>query len=407
MKKSLILLLSLAIVLVCSAALLVTGAFAEEQEITISYAKAHDTTDTTTNLDTKAYEGGKQTVKAGESFTLPTTADISQLSEEGYVLVWYTEDGRTYKAGQSVSFDKDTKLFRAAAKEVNNIADLNTAMTSGSTCAILTADITAETSISVYGQGASTLFLNGFTINLSINSNAMGAQRSGKHILGEGTVNITNPNGNLGEYAVFQCQSHGYNGSANKGVIGRDVTINAPNFYLAVDGDGSFNNHYPWIRVYGTVNVYGMFKMTNAGSRAPFMEIFDTANVTGFSFMFDECTGLKTLDVTNFNTSKAVDMAGMFSGCWFLEKLDLSNFHTENVTDMSFMFCNCVKLTDLNISNFDTASVTDMTYMFYDTKNLQNLDLSRFDVSNVAEYEGFMKDGVMVNGRPWEKLFTS
>lgn len=134
---------------------------------------------------------------------------------------------------------------------------------------------------------------------------------------------------------------------------------------------------------------------------------FDTANVTGFSFMFDECTGLKTLDVTNFNTSKAVDMAGMFSGCWFLEKLDLSNFHTENVTDMSFMFCNCVKLTDLNISNFDTASVTDMTYMFYDTKNLQNLDLSRFDVSNVEEYEGFMKDGEMVNGRPWEKLFTS
>lgn len=134
---------------------------------------------------------------------------------------------------------------------------------------------------------------------------------------------------------------------------------------------------------------------------------FDTANVTGFSFMFDECTGLKTLDVTNFNTSKAVDMAGMFSNCWFLEKLDLSNFHTENVTDMSFMFSNCVKLTDLNISNFDTASVTDMTYMFYDTKNLQNLDLSGFDVSNVTEHKGFMKDGMKINGQPWEKLFTS
>lgn len=133
---------------------------------------------------------------------------------------------------------------------------------------------------------------------------------------------------------------------------------------------------------------------------------FNTANVTGFSFMFADCTSLKTLDVTNFDTSKAVDMAGMFSDCWFLEKLDLSNFHTENVTDMSFMFCNCVKLTDLNISNFDTASVTDMTYMFYDTKNLQNLDLSGFDVSNVTDYEGFMKAGMKINGRPWEQLFT-
>lgn len=280
MKKSLILFFSLALVLVCSVALLATGAFAEEQEITISYAKAHDTTDTTTKLDTVAYEGGCQTVKAGESFTLPTTADISQLSEEGYVLVWYTQDGRTYNAGQSVSFDKDTKLFRAAAKKVNNITDLNNAMTSGSTCAILTADINTETTIWVYGQGASTLFLNGFNITVSTNNNIMGGQRSGKHILGEGTVNITNPNKKIGEYAVFQCQSHGYNGSANKTVIGRDVTINAPNFYLAVDGDGSFNNHYPWVRVYGAVNVYGMFKMTNGGSRSPFMEIFDTATVT-------------------------------------------------------------------------------------------------------------------------------
>ncbi len=133
---------------------------------------------------------------------------------------------------------------------------------------------------------------------------------------------------------------------------------------------------------------------------------FDTANVTSFSDMFAKCSGLKTIAVDNFNTSRVENMAAMFSGCLALEKLDLSSFQTSNVKNMSFMFDCCINLTDLNISSFDTASVTDMKYMFYDTKNLQNLDLSGFDVSNVTDYERFMKDGMKINGRPWEQLFT-
>jgi hypothetical protein len=154
-----------------------------EKTITVSFIQSQDTTDTTTTLDKTAHADGKITVKAGEKFTLPTTANNSYLGQDGYVLVWYTENGRTYKAGEEVSFDKDTKLFRCAAKEVSTIDELNTAMTNNSTCAILVADIDATKVISVKNQGQSVLILNGHTINIAYtnkNSNgyAMGDQRS-------------------------------------------------------------------------------------------------------------------------------------------------------------------------------------------------------------------------------------
>ena len=46
------------------------------------------------------------------------------------------------------------------------------------------------------------------------------------------------------------------------------------------DGDGSYNNHYPWTRIYGTVNFYGLITIGHLNNRAPFVEIFDTASVT-------------------------------------------------------------------------------------------------------------------------------
>lgn len=283
MKKK-ICLASAILAILATMLILVGVVFAEElaegETITISYMNTQDTTSDTTSLDTTAYSGGKQTVKPGEKFTLPTTSSNSYTGKDGFQLIWYTENGRTYKAGEEVSFDKDTKLFRCVAKECYTMPDVNYAMTNESGCAILMADVDTSLSISVTGQGQSVLVLNGYTMNISKNGGIMGAQRSGKHVYGEGTINITNPDEKIGEYYVFNDQSHSYNGSANKTVIGADVTINAPNFWLASDGDGSYNNHFPWTRIYGNVNCYGLVRITAIGNRAPFVEIFDGATLT-------------------------------------------------------------------------------------------------------------------------------
>ena len=82
-------------------------------------------------------------------------------------------------------------------------------------------------------------------------------------------------------------------------------------------------------------------------------------------------------------------------------------FDTSDVTDMGSMFTLCVKLTNLDVHNFDTSHVTDMHYMFSGCYSLTDLDLSSFDFSNVENYGGFMDNGRLYNGQPWEELFPN
>ena len=70
------------------------------------------------------------------------------------------------------------------------------------------------------------------------------------------------------------------------------------------------------------------------------------------SNMFSGCSGLTSLNLSNFNTSQVTDMSYMFSDCSGLTRLDLSSFYTWYVTDMSGMFSGCSSLTSLDLSNF-------------------------------------------------------
>lgn len=277
MKKSLIALIFVLVAILALGVVAIANE-AEAKDVTITYVNSRDTTSVTTTLDTKAYENGKQIVKAGEAFTLPTTADNTYVDQDGFQLVFYTEDGRTYKAGETVSFNKDTKLFRAVAKECYTISDVNYAMTNESYSAILMADITTNVGIDVRDQDMSALILNGHTINMTRNGDIIGNQRSGKQILGEGTLNVTSTDGQVGKYYVINSQGHGYNGTKNRAVVGRDVTINAPDFWLTEDWDGT-NAHHPWIRIYGKIDVYGLMVTGTGPTRTQLFEIFENAVV--------------------------------------------------------------------------------------------------------------------------------
>ena len=54
----------------------------------------------------------------------------------------------------------------------------------------------------------------------------------------------------------------------------------------------------------------------------------------------------------------------MFNGCSKLININLSNFNTQNVINMSEMFGGCESLTNINLSNFNTQNVMDMSDMF-------------------------------------------
>ena len=55
----------------------------------------------------------------------------------------------------------------------------------------------------------------------------------------------------------------------------------------------------------------------------------------------------------------------MFGHCSGLTSLNLSNFDTSNIVDMSLMFVGCSKLTSLDLSSFNTSNVIKMTQMFF------------------------------------------
>ena len=117
----------------------------------------------------------------------------------------------------------------------------------------------------------------------------------------------------------------------------------------------------------------------------------NTSNVTNMSSLFKGCTFLENINLSNINTGNVTDMSSMFASCGHLKNIDLSDLNTSNVTKMSSMFAHCERLESLDLSNFDTRNVTGMTWMFRWCTELRNLDLSNFDTSNVTSMFGMFE----------------
>ena len=145
---------------------------------------------------------------------------------------------------------------------------------------------------------------------------------------------------------------------------------------------------------FNTAKVTNMGNMFEGCSALTSLDLtnFNTANVTDMSFMFKGCSALKSLDLTNFNTAKVVNMSFMFKGCSALKSLDLTNFNTAKVTDMSFMFHGCSALTSLDLTNFNTANVTYMDNMFNGCSALTSLDLTNFNTAKVTYMNNMFED---------------
>ena len=102
--------------------------------------------------------------------------------------------------------------------------------------------------------------------------------------------------------------------------------------------------------------------------------------------MFFNCSGLTSLDVSNFDTSNVTNMGGMFNGCRGLESLNVSNFDTSNVTDMGYMFDQCIRLTSIDLSGSETTKLTSIANMFRECYELKDLYIN-FDLKLISEYQ--------------------
>ena len=100
-------------------------------------------------------------------------------------------------------------------------------------------------------------------------------------------------------------------------------------------------------------------------------------------------SSIEEIDVSGWDLSNTSSISGLFAatypnGIHLNSIIGLDTWDASNVTVMSYMFQNCEGLTTLDLSNFDTSNVTNMSYMFNNCTNLTTLDLSGFDTSNVS-----------------------
>ena len=145
-----------------------------------------------------------------------------------------------------------------------------------------------------------------------------------------------------------------------------------------------------------TSNVTIMRSMFQKCSNIEYLDLsnFDTSKVNDISFMFNCCDKLKKIKGLNkLNTSNVNNMNSMFQNCSNLEYLDLSNFDTSKVKDMGLMFSYCNKLKEIEgINKFNTSNVLNMKAMFQHCNNFENLDLSSFDTSKVSDMNFMFND---------------
>ena len=160
---------------------------------------------------------------------------------------------------------------------------------------------------------------------------------------------------------------------------------------------------------FNTNHVNNMSSMFDGCSSLESIDLssFNTSNVIDMSYMFNYCISLKSLDLSSFNTSNVNNMSAMFQDCSSLKSIDLSSFNTNNVNDMSRMFSmyrKCSSFISLDLSSFNTSNVIDMKEMFYKCSSLKSLDLSKFVTNNVKymtniffECSSLKKENIKIN----------
>ena len=124
--------------------------------------------------------------------------------------------------------------------------------------------------------------------------------------------------------------------------------------------DKSFSTYTP-------TSLYRFFENLKKLETITGLEYLDTEKVTDMRYMFNNCSKLTSLDVSNFNTKKVTNMSFMFSYCSTLTTIYVNDkFVIDKVTNGSYMFDNCTNLKGF-IEYKKNPSLKDHNYANYKT----------------------------------------
>jgi surface protein len=113
---------------------------------------------------------------------------------------------------------------------------------------------------------------------------------------------------------------------------------------------------------------------------------FNTSNATSFRSLFFGCSSLTDIDVSAFDTSSCTDFSSMFRSSTSLENVDVSGFDTSSATNLSVfgagMFQNCTALNPIDISDWNITSLLDAANLLSGANSA--LTTAEYDATLVA-----------------------
>ena len=122
---------------------------------------------------------------------------------------------------------------------------------------------------------------------------------------------------------------------------------------------------------------------------------FNTSDYGSMTSIFSRCTSLQKVNLSNINTSIVKNMKSMFYDCSSLTSLDLSYFETSKVSTMESMFSGCSSLIYLNLTNFNTLRIDNIDRMFYNCTSLSSLIFPYLDIKQVTHNYGYFLGGCL------------
>ena len=129
-----------------------------------------------------------------------------------------------------------------------------------------------------------------------------------------------------------------------------------------------------------------MFRYCSSLKTINFGHNFDTRNVINMRYMFDGCSSLETLDLSNFNTTALKYAIGMFMNCDNLVNIE-QHFTFENLINSGSMFYNCRKLKKIDLSGVVAKNLKRAPYMFFNCNSLTSIDLRNLVAEKIEETE--------------------
>lgn len=109
------------------------------------------------------------------------------------------------------------------------------------------------------------------------------------------------------------------------------------------------------------------------------LDNLDTSKATNMSMMFARATGAIELDLHTWDVSNVQNMYQMFVGSKFTG-INIDGWQTSSLTNMVSMFNGCTNLVSIDLSNIDTSKVEDMQGAFMNVP-IATLDISAWNTS--------------------------